>query len=195
MPPPPLRWPGLHKGEADTLSFSYRVVKLWEVAAEDLLCLDPPGIWPLAPLCRGGRRYEIVERVITGLEQAQRRQRISEQQLRDLLAHAKTLASLTFQGHVDSSRVHRRFEMLREIYRESPAVQEWLAEGRAEGRLLTEQELVLSLLARRFPALVPELEPHIRALQDPDHLRALLLAFCDTFDPEAARTLFLTTDL
>ncbi|MBE3568136.1 MAG: hypothetical protein IMW90_20660 [Thermogemmatispora sp.] len=100
MPPPPLRWPGLRKGEADTLSFSYHVVKLWEVAAEDLLRLDLPGIWPLAPLCRGGRRYEIVERVITGLEQAQRRQRISEQQLRDLLAHAKTLASLTFQGHV-----------------------------------------------------------------------------------------------
>ncbi|WP_069803122.1 hypothetical protein [Thermogemmatispora onikobensis] len=85
--------------------------------------------------------------------------------------------------------------MLRDIYRESPAVQEWLAEGRAEGRLLTEQELVLSLLARRFPALVPELEPHMRALQDPDRLRALLLAFCDTFDPEAARALFLTTDL
>jgi hypothetical protein len=191
MPPPPLRWPGLRKGEADTLSFSYRVVKLWKVAAEDLLRLDLPGIWPLAPLCRGGRRYEIVERVITDLEQAPRRQRISEQQLGDLLAHAKTLASLTFQGHVDSSRVHRRFEMLREIYRESPAVQEWLAEG----RLTAEQELVLSLLARRFPALVPALEPHIRALQDPDRLYALLLALCDTFDPEAARALFLTTGL
>lgn len=81
--------------------------------------------------------------------------------------------------------------MLREIYRESPAVQEWLAEG----RLTAEQELVLSLLARRFPALVPELEPHIRALQDPDRLYVLLLALCDTFDPEAARALFLTTDL
>nr|BBH92747.1 hypothetical protein KTA_09460 [Thermogemmatispora argillosa] len=100
--------------------------------------------------------------------------------------------------------------MLREILRESPAVQEWLAEGRAEGlaegraeglaegraeglaegRLVTEQELLLSLLARRFPALVPELEPRIRSLQDPDRLRALLLALCDIFDPDAARALF-----
>nr|BBH92748.1 hypothetical protein KTA_09470 [Thermogemmatispora argillosa] len=89
--------------------------------------------------------------------------------------------------------------MLREILRESPAVQEWLAEGRAEGlaegRLVTEQELLLSLLARRFPALVPELEPRIRSLQDPDRLRALLLALCDIFDPDAARALFLAADL
>ncbi|WP_376797053.1 Rpn family recombination-promoting nuclease/putative transposase [Thermogemmatispora sp.] len=211
-PPSPLRWPGLHEGEADTLSFSYGVVKLWEVPVEDLLRLDLPGIWPLAPLCRGGRRYEVVERVLTGLEQAKEHQRISEQQMRDILVHAKTLADLTFQGHEDFSRVQRRFEMLREIYRESPAVQEWLAEGRAqglsegraqglsegraqglsEGRLAASQEHVLSLLARRFPSLVPELEPRIRSLQDPDLLGDLLLRLSEIFDPQAARALFLT---
>ncbi|WP_376797054.1 hypothetical protein [Thermogemmatispora sp.] len=95
--------------------------------------------------------------------------------------------------------------MLLDVLQQSPAVQEWLAEGRAqglsegraqglsEGRLAASQEHVLSLLARRFPSLVPELEPRIRSLQDSDLLGDLLLRLSEIFDPQAARALFLSS--
>ncbi|RAQ98032.1 hypothetical protein A4R35_21005 [Thermogemmatispora tikiterensis] len=35
-------------GYFEGYAISYRLVKLWEVAAEDLLRLDLPGIWSLA---------------------------------------------------------------------------------------------------------------------------------------------------
>ena len=65
-----------------------------------------------------------MEEVITGLE-------VAEQY--NLLPITKLLASLVLKGEADQNWLERRFAVLDEILRNTPAYQKILKEGRAEG--------------------------------------------------------------
>jgi len=83
-------------------------------------------------------------------------------------------------GLVLNKRLIRR--VLREdVMRESPIVQDWLAEGRREGRQEGEQAVVLRLLERKFGAIAPGFRSRIASLS-PERLSELSLALLDFTD-------------
>src|SRR5579859_4311848 len=54
LPQSPLIWE-LPDGR-EILHFEFVVIKLWEIEAEELITLGSPGLLPLLPLCKNGRR-------------------------------------------------------------------------------------------------------------------------------------------
>jgi len=106
--------------------FDFDVVKMLEIPTETLLSLDCLGLLPLLPLTREGKRREVIETAI-GLLMPK-----GEQPYRNLLSLTYGFASLVFEQN-DQEWLQRRFGMLYDILRESPAFQEMAREGRAEG--------------------------------------------------------------
>ncbi len=85
------------------------------------------GLLPLLPLTREGAQREVVERTITSLMP------VGEQPRQDLLALSYGLASLAFENEADQEWLKRRFEMLYDMLRDTPAFQDIMKEGRQEG--------------------------------------------------------------
>jgi predicted transposase YdaD len=85
------------------------------------------GLLPLLPLTHEGARREVVERTITKLAAAE------EQPRQELLALTYGLASLAFENEADQEWLRRRFEMLYDMLRDTPAFQDIMNEGRQEG--------------------------------------------------------------
>ena len=85
------------------------------------------GLLPLLPLTHEGARREVVERTITKLAAAE------EQPRQELLALTYGLASLSFEHEADQEWLRRRFAMLYDMLRDTPAFQDIMKEGRQEG--------------------------------------------------------------
>ena len=107
--------------------FDFGIIKLWEQSTAELEQMGLVGLLPLLPLTREGARREVVERTITRLTPA------GEQPRQDLLALSYGLASLAFENEADQEWLKRRFEMLYDMLRDTPAFQDIMKEGRQEG--------------------------------------------------------------
>jgi len=100
------------------------VLKLWEVAAEDILRTELFGLLPLLPLTREGQRREVVEKMIDGL--------VTSKEL-DLLPLGEMLAGLRFRDPVDREWLKRRFAVHSHFIEESWVYQEILQKGMEKG--------------------------------------------------------------
>jgi hypothetical protein len=110
-----------------------------------LICRD------ILPLSLGGGRREVVEEVIGRLMQP------GEPIRKELLALTRLFASLAFKSQEDQLWLKRRFEMLKDILRETPAFQQILEEGREEGRkegLELERQRILQSLHQKLLDLI-----------------------------------------
>ena len=68
--------------------FSYRVIRIWEIAAEGFLQLDWIGVLPLVSLTQGGKEPAIIRGMI---------ERLAEAEAWDLLAIARLIGGLAFK--------------------------------------------------------------------------------------------------
>ena len=107
--------------------FDFGIIKLWEEPTEELEHLGLVGLLPLLPLTREGVRREVVERTITRLSSP------GEQLRQELLTLTYGLASLAFENEADQEWLRRRFAMLYDMLRDTPAFQDIMKEGREEG--------------------------------------------------------------
>jgi predicted transposase YdaD len=107
--------------------FDYGVTKLWEKATAELEHMGLVGLLPLLPLTREGAQREVVERTITSLMP------VGEQPRQDLLTLTYGLASLAFENEADQQWLKRRFEMLYDMLRDTPAFQDIMKEGLEQG--------------------------------------------------------------
>ncbi len=164
--------------------FHFGVIKLWEVPSASLLETGLPGLLPLLPLSREGKRRETIDAMIKGLCPP------GEAPNSGLLSVAYGLASLVFEERDEHEWLKRRFFMLEELLAESWVFREWrekaLVEGREEGlkqgmQEAMEQEMqrhrwmLLSLIQARFPALAQLAEERGKILNDPEQFKSLLL--------------------
>ena len=94
---------------------------------EDLLAEDLVGILPLVPLAKGGAKREVVEEIIARLMPQE------QPASKELLALTRLFASLAFKSKEDQEWLGRRFAMLKDILRDTPAYQQILEEGLEEG--------------------------------------------------------------
>ena len=95
--------------------FFFRVIELWEVAAEVLLQAGWPAVLPLVTLTKGGKRPEVVKEMIDRLASAEEY---------DLLAIAQVLGGLVFKTGPELEWFRKRFSMFQDILSESWVYQE-----------------------------------------------------------------------
>jgi predicted transposase YdaD len=73
--------------------------------------------------------------------------------------------------------LRKRFAMLNDFLRDSPAYQEVLAEGSEkglkEGELLAQRRTLLDIVQERFPEIVPLAKKQAESIEDPEMLRHL----------------------
>jgi len=153
--------------------FVFEVIKLWEVPSAMLQRADLPGLLPLLPLTREGRKRETIETMISGLCLA------GEAPKRELLSIAYGLASSVFEEHEEEYEwLKRRFLMIEDLLGESRVFQEWWQQAQEEVILQEVQrhrEMLLAFVHARFPALEQLAEERGKALDDLEQLRALIL--------------------
>ena len=144
------------------LRFHFIVIKLWEIASEEIIQAGLTGLLPLVPLTKNGGQHEIIDEVATKLAAAQEY---------NLLEYARRFASLVFKEGSDHEWLNRRFAMYRDILEDSWVVQE----ERLEGALRELRQAVLDVIRARFPEIVPYAKKQIDGVEDTEMLRRLIV--------------------
>jgi len=156
----PLKWE-LPTGQ-EILRFHFIVIKLWEIAADELIQTGLTGLLPLVPLTKDGGQYETIDEVATKLATAEEY---------NLLEYARRFASLVFKDGSDREWLNRRFAVYKDILDDSWVVQEERQEGKLEGF----QQALLKIVQRRFPEMVDLTKKQIDGVEDPELLEDLLV--------------------
>ena len=179
--------------------FDFEVIKLWELLTEDLARKGLPGLLPLLPLTKDGARREVVEDVITGLLSL-------EKELRnELLTLAYGLASLAFgqRNKVEQQWLRRRFALMYDMLRETPAFQDIIKEGleeglekglkmgreegKGEGQLEALRRTLMHVVEARFPNLARLAKGQAVVIDDPDELDRLIVKISIAQNSKEAR--------
>ncbi|MBX5456947.1 MAG: hypothetical protein IRZ31_08605, partial [Thermogemmatispora sp.] len=114
--------------------FYFRIVKLWEFPAQELLARQLPGLLPLLPLSRDGRSRQVIRTMIERLQQTRQY---------ELLEVGLLLASLAWADAPASERLwlQEQFTMLTEFLQElkqtdaaRALIEEGLKQGLQQGR-------------------------------------------------------------
>jgi predicted transposase/invertase (TIGR01784 family) len=95
--------------------FLFQNIKLWEIPGEVLKQQKLPGLLPLLPLTQDGKRREVVEEMIQGLQQADKI---------DLLPIAYIFSAYTFIGENEQQWLTERFHIMKDFLEGNYAYQE-----------------------------------------------------------------------
>lgn len=149
------------------LRFDFLVVELSKLTPEDLFVLDEPGLLPLLPFTKGGTTSEATEVMLT---------RLARVENKEFLSLGASFSALLFQRKNPAmfEWLIRRLRQMQDLLRESPLIQEFLEEGRQEGKLEEAREIVLVLVQARFPELVPLAKETASSIQDRNVLQNLI---------------------
>ncbi|HEX6556954.1 MAG TPA: hypothetical protein VF026_29600 [Ktedonobacteraceae bacterium] len=203
VPKPPLIWK--IPGDREVLRFHYLSIELGELGTEEIRRTGRVGLLPLLLVTKDGARYEVVEEVITRLE-------VAEQY--DLLPITKLLASLVLKSEADQVWLERRFALLDEILRNTPAYQKILKEGRAEGleeglekglekgrqealqqELQRQREALLDVIRARFPMIIRQAKKQVASIEDTSILLHLIIKMTTVPTAEEATQLLLDANV
>jgi predicted transposase YdaD len=182
--------------------FFFRVIELWEVAAEVLLQAGWPAVLPLVTLTKGGKRPEVVKEMIDRLASAEEY---------DLLAIAQVLGGLVFKTGPELEWFRKRFSMFQDILSESWVYQEigqkYLEQGREQGleqgvekgreeerqqELQRQRQTIIGFVQRRFPEITALAEQQTAKITDPETLQTVILKLLDAQVLEEARQVLLS---
>jgi predicted transposase YdaD len=166
-----------------TVAWRYRVIRLWQMRAEELLALDRPALLTLIGQTRIDEPTRVLPQVVTAIGQvADDEERAGllaafTSLLRDeeVIEMAERLMEAMDQGLLMDTPFLRR---IRERER-SAALAEGEVRGEARGEAKGLAEAVLDVLISRFNLAAPtyrRLERRLTAIRDLDRLRELLLA-------------------
>lgn len=179
--------------EIETWRFHYRVIKLWEIPAEQLVRSRLIGLLPLVPLVDGGTEMEALTTVISELYAA------SEY---ELLTVTRLIAGMIMKGPAQQELLERMFAMYRDTLEDSWVYQKILREGHEKGLnqglekglsqglekglsqglsqglekglALGEQRALLAIIQKRFPEIVPSVRQQISGVTDINLLESLI---------------------
>jgi len=170
-----------HVGETSAggltrLAADWRVVRLWELEADDLLASGDIGLVPWAPLARTDRPpLDLLTACRDRID------RVPDDRDREgLLAAASILSELAFPRSdsfnffgglakmIESPVWDQVREAMKEHYHKV-----WKEEGRAEGRMLVYREETLADLGERFGPVAADVADRVNALTDEPRLRKL----------------------
>lgn len=182
VPKSPLIWTCPRDNKV--LEFHFHSIELGKMKPEELISTGLPDLLPLLPLTKDGGRRQVVNTMIVSLEKAQRI---------ELLSIGGTLASYVFsqESVADLAWLQRRLRDMHDILRESPYYQEILEEGREEGReegqIQTLRQLVVDIIAERFPKLTRLARKQTMFVEDAAILHRLIIKLSTAESIEEAR--------
>jgi predicted transposase YdaD len=192
--------------------FEFEVICLWRIPTQELKEKGLIGLLPLLPLTREGRRREVVEEIITLLISSE------EESQRNLLPITYALASLAFEHDEENLNwLYRRFAMIDDIIRETPAYKVLTKEAREEGvqegieigfergieqgiererqrTLQLQRELLLNVVKAHFPKLVRLARKQGSVIDEAKVLNDLIVKVSSAPTMEEARRHLLTVD-
>jgi len=152
-----------------TLAWHYRVIRLWQMAAEELLALQRPALLPLLGQTRIAQPEQVLPAAVATIGQ------VADYSQRVRLFEA--FASLMRDEEV-LTMAERLIEAMDEgLLMDMPFLRKAREKGRAEGRIEELQKIILDMLTTRLGLTVPQyrrLEDRIEALADENRLRSLL---------------------
>jgi len=160
-----------------TLAWRYRVIRLWEMTAEELLALKRPALLPLLGQTRIGRPEQVLPAAVAAIGQvADYGQRVrlfdafaSLMRDEEVLTMAERMIEAMDEGLLMDTPFLRRSR--------EKGLAQGRAEGRAEGRMEELRKIILDVLATRLQLTVPQyrrIEDRVEALADETRLRSLL---------------------
>lgn len=167
----------------------YRLVRLSQISASQMLALQRENLLPFVPLMRGEKRE-----LETG---AERLRRVSdERQQLELGLHFMVLGALRYNPEDLLDLIGREGMIIPiplEVYKESPAIEflidkskdHWKEEGRKEGGVQALSETLRLLIASRFPKL--KVAQKIKRIRDAALLQQLCLEVGGMPDAAALR--------
>jgi hypothetical protein len=140
--------------------FQYKDICLWKIPYKELMDI---GLYPLAPLAKGGAKREVIEEIISCLTHTNGILR------KELLELTSLFASLAFKNLKDQEWLKRRFAMLEDFLSETPMHKFYMQralekareevpkilreEDRKEGAIQSLRQLLLTIFQERFPQL------------------------------------------
>jgi hypothetical protein len=166
-------------------------ILLWNISYRELMDRGLPGILPLVPLARGGADREVIEEVIALLMP------MEESVKRELLALTLLFASLAFERSEDQEWIRRKFEMLKDILRGTPAYQYIYEEGREEEHqkhLRSLQQKILEIVQKRYPRLAKLAQKQVVGIVQTELLEDLLIKVAMAPTPEEVQNALLSSD-
>ncbi len=173
--------------------FYYQVVEVGKISAKQLLQKGLLGLLPLLPLTKSGAEPEVMQEMVTTLEEAGEI---------ELLALAYAFGGLVSGNKAYNEWFKRSFAMLEDILEESWTYQEMikkgmqkglekgLEKGREEERqqwVQEQRETLLSFVQMRFPELVPVARQQVASIKDPGALHDLIIKLFAVQAAEEAR--------
>lgn len=176
LPQPPLI--RLHPNDVDELHrFQYKSICLWKIPYKELMDM---GLYPLAPLDKGGAKREVIEEIISHLTHTDGILR------KELLELTSLFASLAFKNLKDQEWLQRRFAMLEDFLSETPMHKFYMQRAlekaqeiapklvKEEGIIEGLHQALLTVFQARFPKLSKIAQKKLAQIEDPALLRTLL---------------------
>jgi predicted transposase/invertase (TIGR01784 family) len=155
--------------ETEVMRHQFQVIRLWEQPTQPFL--EATGLLPLAVLTQTPDRAQTLRQVAAKIEA------ILEKRVQsNIAASAGILAGLKLERDFINQVLRK------DIMQQSVIYQEWIEEGRAEGRLDGERSLILRLLTCRVGEMPPELRTKVQSLSL-TQLEALGEALLDFSEP------------
>ncbi len=151
----------LRAGKRRLLWFDYISIELTKWTVEELRETNLLGVLPLFILSKGGRTFEVLDEVVTRLQEANDSV---------LLALARLFADQVFTSQKDQLRLSRRFAMLRNI-EEGPTFKRLIAQG----RLLEAQQNIKFIVQKRFPSLSKMVKAKLDQITEIEQLQEISL--------------------
>jgi predicted transposase YdaD len=173
------------------LRFDFINIKLWEIPTDELRKIGLVGVLPLLSLTREGGTPEVVQEAIDGIEGSALDSSVKAR----LLAITFTLASLALTRPESLEWLRRRYQMYKDILRDTEIYQLIMQEGEEKEhlkRLQDQQQVLLGFVQARFPDIVSGAAKQIPTITDIEVLKHLTLKVGLASSSEEARRLLLT---
>ena len=155
--------------------FHFKVIKLWEIPTLMLKQTGLVGIFPLIVLTKDGKRREVVDEVITRLQQQ------GGESVKELISLTYIFATLAFENQGDLTWLKRRINQMQDFLQESWLYQEIMQKGFEKGReeerlqrLKDQRLLLMTIIHMHFPNITSLAQKQAEAIKDPEVLQGLI---------------------
>lgn len=148
------------RADGSNISFSYDVIKIWEIKKDYIIGNNLLGLYSLLPLMEiepGESDEEVIEKSVKTIET------IEDKALReDALAAMSIMSSDRYSSSLIQKYVRR------EMIMNSPLFEEWAVEERKEGAVINSRETIIDLLVEKFDFVPKSLREKIATINDKD---------------------------
>ena len=180
-------------GEAATLDYTYRVIRIWEEPRQPVIEKELIGLYPLLPLMKGNRKKEEPGQVLSeSIAAIQKVEDVSLQQ--DLLVAMAIMTGGRYAPELIRTMIRREMVM------ESPIYQEWVKEERTEaeargigkGKAEKAQDAICKILNKRLGLDSLKLQQQVRTITSEPVLDWIFDEIVDITSKEAAKNIIET---